>query len=72
MFFSHQLQPAEQRFITFDRELLAVCLAVRHFYHLLEGREYTVFTDHEPLTFTLQSKSANDIQAFGFHFTAYQ
>ena len=28
-------------------------LAVRHFRYLLEGRHFTIFTDHEPLTFAL-------------------
>ena len=32
-----------------DRELLAGYRAVRHFRHILEGRQFTLFTDHEPL-----------------------
>ena len=32
-----------------DRELLAAYFAVRHFHHILEGRKFTLFTDHKPL-----------------------
>jgi len=52
-FFSRQLRPPEQRYRTFDRELLALYLAIRHFRHYLEGRPFTAFTDHKPLTFAI-------------------
>jgi len=48
-FFSRKLRPPETKYSTFDRELLAVYLAVRHFRHLLEGTPFTVRTDHRPL-----------------------
>ena len=54
-FFSARLKPAETRYSTFGRELLAMYLAIRHFRHFLEGREFCVFTDHKPLTFALKS-----------------
>jgi hypothetical protein len=47
--FSHKLSPTEARYSTFDRELLAAYLAVRHFRFFLEGRFFTLFTDHKPL-----------------------
>ncbi|BHF60333.1 hypothetical protein SprV_0100329700 [Sparganum proliferum] len=56
-FFSKELSKAETRYSTFGRELLAAYLAVRHFRHLLEGREFTIFTDHKPLTFAMNSHS---------------
>nr|VZI46645.1 unnamed protein product [Spirometra erinaceieuropaei] len=56
-FFSKKLSKAETRYSTFGLELFAVCLAVRHFRHLLEGREFTIFTDHKPLTFALNFHS---------------
>ncbi|BHF85630.1 hypothetical protein SprV_1002879900 [Sparganum proliferum] len=55
-FFSKKLSKAETRYSTFGRELLAAYLAVRHFRHLLEGREFTIFTDHKPLTFAIHSR----------------
>nr|VZI04021.1 unnamed protein product [Spirometra erinaceieuropaei] len=56
-FFSKKLSPAETRYSTFGRELLAICLAVKHFRHFLEGRDFTIFTDHKPLTFAIRSDS---------------
>ena len=52
-FFSKRLQPAEQKYSTFGHELLAVYLAILHFRHNLEGRHFTVFTEHKPLTHAL-------------------
>lgn len=50
-FFSKKLHPAEVKYSTFDRELLAMYLAIRHFRYFLEGRPFQIFTDHKPLTF---------------------
>ncbi|BHF84038.1 hypothetical protein SprV_0902718800 [Sparganum proliferum] len=55
-FFSQKLQPAQTRYSTFSRELLAIYLAIRHFRHLLEGRDFSVHTDHKPLTYALKTK----------------
>ena len=55
-YFSKKHSPAESKYSTFDRELLAIYLAIKHFRHFLEGRDFTVFTDHKPLVFALQSK----------------
>nr|VZI41839.1 unnamed protein product [Spirometra erinaceieuropaei] len=55
--FSKKLLPAETRYSTFGRELLAIYLAVMHFWHFLEGRDFTVFTDHKPLTSALRPHS---------------
>ncbi|CAH8648271.1 unnamed protein product [Dicrocoelium dendriticum] len=52
-FFSKRLQPAESRYSTFGRELLAIYLGIRHFRHYLEGRHFTVFTDHKPLIYAI-------------------
>nr|VZI13842.1 unnamed protein product [Spirometra erinaceieuropaei] len=56
-FFSKKLSPAETRYSTFGRELLAIYLAVKHFRHFLEDRDFTIFTDHKPLTFSTRSHS---------------
>nr|VZI02434.1 unnamed protein product [Spirometra erinaceieuropaei] len=56
-FFSRKQSKADTRYSTFGRKLLAAYLAVRHFRHLLEGREFTIFTDHKPLTFAMHSHS---------------
>ena len=49
-FFSKALEKAEKKYSTFDRELLAIYLTIKHFRHLLEGRKFSIFTDHKPLT----------------------
>ena len=56
-FFSRRLQPAETRYSTFGRELLAVYLAIKHFRHMVEGRVFSVWTDHKPLTHALATSS---------------
>ncbi|RWS00893.1 pol polyprotein-like protein, partial [Dinothrombium tinctorium] len=56
-FFSKKIKPAETRYSTFDRELLAIYLGIKHFKHLLEGREFHILTDHKPLTHIFTSKS---------------
>ena len=48
-FYSRQLRDAERKYSTYDRELLAIELAIRHFRYFLEGRTFTVYTDHKPL-----------------------
>ena len=57
-FFSRKLKPAETRYSAFDRELLGVYLAIRHFRWFVEGRPFHVYTDHKPLTFAISSASA--------------
>ena len=49
-FFSKRLQPAEVKYSTFGRELLAAYLGIRHFRHSVEGRLFCIYTDHKPLT----------------------
>ena len=56
-FFSRQLRKPETKYSAFDRELLAAYLAVRHFRYYLDGRSFTVFTDHKPLTFAFNKVS---------------
>nr|CAH8868540.1 unnamed protein product [Trichobilharzia regenti] len=50
-FFSKKLEPAQTRYSTFGRELLAIYLAVKHFSFLLQGRHFTILTDHKPLCY---------------------
>ena len=57
-FFSKKLKPAETRYSTFDRELLAMYLAIKHFQHFIEGRQFHVITDHKPLTFAFSTQSS--------------
>ncbi len=49
------IKPAETRFSTFDRELLAIYLALKHFRYFMEGRVFHIFTDNKPLTHALRA-----------------
>ena len=59
VFFSKKLEKAKLNYSTFDRELLAVYLAIKHFRHQLEGHQFQVWTDHNTLTFVLKQISDN-------------
>lgn len=53
-YFSVKFNDREQRYSTYDRELLAVYLGVKHFKDVIEGRNPVIFTDHKPLTFAFK------------------
>ena len=46
---SRPMQLADAQRSATERELLAAYRAVLHFQHILEGRPFTLFTDHRPL-----------------------
>lgn len=50
-FFSKKLKPAETKYSTYDRELLAMYASIKHFHNTLKARTFTIFTDHKPLVF---------------------
>ena len=56
-FFSNKLRAPERKYSTFDRELLALYLGIRHFRYFLEGRQFVAYTDHKPLTFSMSKVS---------------
>ncbi|MEC9123562.1 MAG: RNase H-like domain-containing protein, partial [Verrucomicrobiota bacterium] len=56
-FFSRQLNKAERNYATTDRELLGIHAAIIHFRYFLEGRPFTVFTDHRPIVAAIKKKT---------------
>ena len=54
-FFSRKLSTAEIKYRAFDKELLALYLAIHHFRHHLEGRRFVAWTDHKPLVGAITS-----------------
>ena len=56
-FFSRELSPIEQKYSTYDRELLGAFAAVKYFQRMMEGRSFVLRTDHKPLTFAGQQPS---------------
>lgn len=55
-FYSKKLSETQARYSTYDRELLAIYNGVKFFRHMLEGREFTIRTDHRPLIYAFQQK----------------
>ena len=56
-FFSRKLQGAEKKYYIFDKALLAMYMAVKKFPYFIEGRKFTLFTDHRPLKFVFNNAS---------------
>lgn len=48
-YFSKKFKTTQQKYSTYDRELTAMYLAVKHFRDLIEGRTFHILTDHKPL-----------------------
>ena len=63
-FFSKALTDPQRKYSAFDRELLAIYLGIRHFRYMLDGRPFTVFTDHKPLTTALTSNTERTPRQF--------
>lgn len=55
-FFSRHLTSTQEKYSTYDRELLAIYEGIKHFRHMLEGRKFAIFTDHKPLVYAFQQK----------------
>lgn len=53
-FFSKKLNPAQKKYSPYDRELFAIYEAVKYYKHMLENRNFTVYTDHKPISFAFQ------------------
>ena len=58
-FFSTKLRPAETCYSTFDSELLAIYLSIKHFRHFVEGCNFHIITDYKPLTFAISSQASH-------------
>ncbi|XP_059083366.1 uncharacterized protein LOC131880699 [Tigriopus californicus] len=61
-FFSKKLSSFECRYSTYDRELLAMYLAVRHFKHFVEGTIFHILTDQKPLQKAIKSISSTQTE----------
>lgn len=47
-FFGRKLTVTEKNYSTFGRDLLTICLSMRHFKHMVEGTILYVKTNHKP------------------------
>lgn len=55
-FFSKALTKTQQKYSAYDRELIAIHRAVRHFRTCIEGRRFSILTDHKPLIHAFYQK----------------
>lgn len=55
-FYTKAFSKAESKYSAYDRELLAMYIAVKRFKHFIEGRSFFILTDHKPLTFAFNQK----------------
>jgi hypothetical protein len=57
---SRKLSPTEARYATIEKECLAIIWGIYRFRLFLAGREFTLQTDHKPLTFMRRAAYKND------------
>ena len=63
-FFSRKLNPAELNYAPYERELLALIAALKHWRHYLRGAARNqAYTDHRALKFFAEQKTLNTRQA---------
>ena len=51
-----EIEHSAQEYSAYDRELLAIYEAVKHFRHMLEARHFVILTDYKPLTYAFSQK----------------
>ncbi|KAG5314863.1 POL3 protein, partial [Pseudoatta argentina] len=56
-FCSRKLKPMQTKYNAYDRELLTIYAAIKHFRYMLEGRNFHVIMDHKPLVYAFKRKS---------------
>ena len=56
-FWSKKLSDTQQDWCPYDRELNAAHKAIRHFKHMVEGRPFTLYTDHQSLVPSIHKKT---------------
>ena len=57
-FYSHKWIPAEASYPIYEQELLGVKLALMHWFHLLYGREVTIYVDNQAILWYQQKPFA--------------
>ncbi|GBO08309.1 Transposon Tf2-11 polyprotein [Araneus ventricosus] len=52
--FSMKLNKSQRKWSTYDRELFSIYSAIKKFNHMLEGREFQIYTDQKPLIYAFK------------------
>lgn len=52
-FYSKLLTKSQSNYSTYDRELTGIFQSIKFFKHILEGRHFSIITDHKPITFAI-------------------
>ncbi|GFT10376.1 integrase catalytic domain-containing protein [Nephila pilipes] len=55
-FSSRKLYQTKENYSSYYRELLASYASIKHFVHMLEARDFQLFTDHKPLTLAFKQR----------------
>ena len=66
-FASRRMNPAEKKYSTTERELLAIIWGINHFRPYLYGKKFVIVTDHKPLTYLRSIKEPKGRQARWLH-----
>ncbi|KAH8340497.1 hypothetical protein KR074_006319, partial [Drosophila pseudoananassae] len=56
-YFSRKFTSTQKKYSTYDRELTAIYQSILHFRYALEGRNFVIFTDHNPLMYGFSQNS---------------
>ncbi|GFT72720.1 retrovirus-related Pol polyprotein from transposon 17.6 [Trichonephila clavipes] len=55
-FLSVKLSKTQQNWSTYNGEILGIYTSIKKFRHMLEGREFIIYTDQKPLTYAFKQK----------------
>lgn len=55
-FLSMKLSSSQRKWSTYDRELLAIYTSIKKFRHMVDGRDFAIFTDQKPLIYAFKQK----------------
>lgn len=59
-YYSKALSTVQQKYSTYDRELLAIFMSLKHFRNLHEGHPLIIYTDHKPLVYAFSKICTNN------------
>lgn len=51
-----KLNKTQRLYSAYDRELLAIYEGIKHYRYMIEGRNFTIHTDHKPLIYAFEHR----------------